>query len=290
MTTDVTFESHRRHLTALAYRMTGSMADAEDVVQEAYLRWERADGDSVRRPRAFLSKTVTRLCLDLLKSARSRRESYVGPWLPEPVLDSPTADDSAELAHDISVALMLALERLSPLERAAFLLRDVFDFDYGEVSRILGRSETACRKLASRAKKHLAGARPRYRPSRDECARVVLAFGAAIQTGDLSQLEATLAQDAVLYADGGGRVRSALRPVRGANRIARFFLGILRKSPLTDDVQVLPHLVNGSPGYVILEGGRAIQTLAFDVQEARIRAVYVVRNPDKLTRLRLPSA
>ncbi|MEM8606067.1 MAG: sigma-70 family RNA polymerase sigma factor [Myxococcota bacterium] len=290
MTSDPSFEANRGHLTALAYRMTGSIADAEDIVQEAYLRWGRADRATVQNVRAFLSKTVTRLCLDQLKSARSHRETYVGPWLPEPLVDAPHAGEGAELAHDISVALMLALERLSPLERAAFLLRDVFDLDYAEVAQVLGRSEAACRQLSSRARKHVAASSPRYQPSRDECERVVLAFGEAITTGDLSKLEATLAEDAVLYSDGGGRVRAALRPVYGANRIARFFLGVSKKFPLTTDAQILPQMVNGSPGYVIVEAGRPTQTVAFEVQDGLVSALYVVRNPDKLARVQVPNA
>ena len=202
------FEANRGRLMALAYRMTGSVADSEDVLQEAYLRWEAVDTQVVRNPRAFLSTTVTRLCLDLLKSARVQRESYVGPWLPEPVLDTHgiAPDDATELAQDISVALMLALERLSPLERAAFLLHEVFDCSYEEVANTLGRSEAACRQLASRAKKHVRAARPRYEPSDDERRRIVLAFGNAVMNGDLEELQATLADDAVLYADGGGKV------------------------------------------------------------------------------------
>ncbi|MEM7135671.1 MAG: sigma-70 family RNA polymerase sigma factor [Myxococcota bacterium] len=285
------FESNRKHLTALAYRMTGSLAEAEDIVQEAYLRWERSGAGPVRHPRAFLSKMVTRLCLDFLKSARNRRESYVGPWLPEPLVGSAAMpdDNAGELARDVSMALMLALERLTPLERAAFLLREVFDADYEEVARTVGRTEAACRQLVSRAKRNVAAARPRYQPSRDECERVVEAFGAAVITGDLSQLEATLAEDAILYADGGGRVRSALRPIHGANRIARFFIGVTKKSPFSSEMQVLLRLVNGAPGFVIVDTGEVVQTMAFEISEGRVRRIYAVRNPDKLPRLPTPA-
>jgi RNA polymerase sigma-70 factor (ECF subfamily) len=274
----------------LAYRMTGSLADAEDALQEAYIRWQGTDLQAIRKPRAFLSTMVTRLCIDRLKSARARRESYVGPWLPEPVLDTDrvAADDATELAQDVSVALMMALERLSPLERAAFLLHDVFDYTYAEVASALDRSEAACRQLASRARAHVKAARPRYEPSDDECERIVLAFGAAVMTGDLSQLRAILAEDATLYADGGGRVRSALRPVRGADRVARFFLGVSKKYPLSSATRIVPQAVNGTPGFVVVEDDRAVQTLAFDVREGLVHAVYAVRNPDKLARLRSP--
>lgn len=272
---------------ALAYRMTGSVADAEDVVQEAFLRWDKTDPGAVERPRPFLSKTVTRLCLDALKSARSRREKYVGPWLPEPVLgDGALAvDDATELAQDISMALMMALERLSPAERAAFLLHDVFDSSYAEVAATLDRSEAACRQLVSRARTHVQSARPRYAPSPDEHARLVKAFGAAILTGNIDALQGLLAEDAVLYPDGGGRVLSALRPIYGADRVARFLFGVLEKFPLSDAARISAQTVNGAPGFYVEEEGKPIQAMAFDVDGGRIRSVYVVRNPDKLSRL-----
>lgn len=286
-TVDDAFEAHRSHLMAIAYRMTGSVADAEDIVQDAYLRWRRSDRALVRQPRAFLSKTVTRLCIDLLESAKSRREHYVGPWLPEPVLGerAMAAEDVTELAQDVSMALMMALERLSPSERAAFLLHDVFDAEYAEVAETLGRSEPACRQLVSRARAHVKAARPRYSPSADEHARVVRAFGSAILTGDIDALRAVLAEDAVLYPDGGGRVPSALRPIHGADRVARFVFGVMRKFPLGPQAKVLETMVNGAPGFFIEDEGRAVQTIAFDVEKGRITAMYIVRNPDKLARL-----
>lgn len=281
------FEVHRDHLMALAYRMTGSVADAEDIVQEAYIRWEAVDREAVREPRAFLSKTVTHLCLDTLKSARARRESYVGPWLPEPVLGqgAMAIDDATELAQDISMALMMALERLSPLERAAFLLHDVFDSSYAEVAAALGRSEAACRQLISRARDHVQAARPRYAPSTEEHARLVRAFGAAILTGDIDGLRKVLASDAVLYPDGGGRVLSALRPIHGSDRVARFLFGVLKKFPLGATARVLEETVNGAPGFYIEEDGRPVQTISFGIRDGRIAEVYIVRNPDKLARL-----
>jgi RNA polymerase sigma-70 factor (ECF subfamily) len=281
------FEVHRDHLMALAYRMTGSVADAEDIVQEAYIRWEAADREAVREPRAFLSKIVTRLCLDTLKSARARRESYVGPWLPEPVLGqgAMAIDDATELAQDISMALMMALERLSPLERAAFLLHDVFDSSYAEVAAALGRSEAACRQLISRARDHVQAARPRYVPSMEEHTRLVRAFGAAILTGDIDGLRKVLASDAVLYPDGGGRVLSALRPIHGSDRVARFLFGVLKKFPLGTSARVLEETVNGAPGFYIEEDGHPVQTISFGIRDGRITEVYIVRNPDKLARL-----
>jgi RNA polymerase sigma-70 factor (ECF subfamily) len=274
-------------LIALAYRMTGSVADAEDIVQEAYLRWQRADRESVRQPKGFLSKTVTRLCLDSLKSARARRESYVGPWLPEPVLGegAMAVDDANELAQDISMALMMALERLSPAERAAFLLHDVFDSSYAEVAATLGKSEAACRQLTSRARANVRAARPRYVPSTDEHANLVRAFGAAILTGDTDALQELLADDAVLYPDGGGRVLSALRPIYGSDRVARFLFGVLKKFALGGTAKISEQTVNGGLGFYVEEDGKPVQTMAFNVRDGKIGSVYIVRNPDKLARL-----
>jgi RNA polymerase sigma-70 factor (ECF subfamily) len=284
------FEAQRGYLTALAYRMTGSLADAEDIVQEAYLRWERTDRALVREPKAFLSKTVTRLCIDSLKSARARREAYVGPWLPEPVLGNGAlaVDDASELAQDISMALMMALERLSPAERAAFLLHDVFDASYEELAATLGRSEAACRQLASRARSHVQSERPRYRPSEEDHRRLVRAFGAAILSGDVDSLQRLLTDDAVLYPDGGGQVLSALRPIYGSHRVARFVFGVLAKFPLGPSAEVLEETVNGALGFYVEEDGRPVQTISFDVRDGRIAAVYIVRNPDKLARVVRP--
>lgn len=284
---DEVFEAHRAHLMALAYRMTGSVADAEDIIQEAYLRWEGAERDSVRNPRAFLSKTVTRLCLDSLTSARSRRESYVGPWLPEPVLGegAMAVDDATGLAQDISMALMMALERLSPAERAAFLLHDVFDSSYAEIAAALGRSKAACRQLVSRARGRVQAARPRYTPSTEEHTELVRAFGAAILSGDIGALQEVIADDAVLFPDGGGRVLSALRPIYGSERVARFFFGVLKKFPLGASAQVLEETINGALGFYIEEDGRPVQTISFEARDGRITSIYVVRNPDKLARL-----
>jgi RNA polymerase sigma-70 factor (ECF subfamily) len=281
---DEVFQAHSSALKGLAYRLTGSLADAEDIVQDAYLRWQRVDPSEVSNPRGYLSSTVTRLCLDSLKSARARRETYVGPWLPEPLLGDETlaADRSTELAQDVSVALMMALERLSPLERAAFILHDVFDYGYDEVAATLNRRQDACRQLASRARTHVRAARPRYQPTTDESERVVQAFVGAVTSGDLEQLRATLAEDAVLYSDGGGRVVAALRPIRSADKIIRFLDGAAKKFPFAESARLVSCLVNGSPGLVIEEAGVLVQTIAFDVRNGRIEAMFVVRNPEKL--------
>ncbi len=279
------FEAHRRHLTGLAYRMLGSVAEAEDVVQEAYLRWHRADRGAVAAPRAFLSRIVTRLSLDLLKSARHRRETYVGPWLPEPVVDAEalTPDSSADLAADLSVALMLALERLSPLERAAFLLHDVFDTGFAEIAETLGRSEAACRQLAARARDHVRDARPRFAISAEEGARIAAAFLAASGSGDAAALASLLAQDAVLYTDGGGRKSAALLPIFGSAKIQRFLVSFAGKAPPIRAIR--PAEINGLPGFLVTEADGALMTIAYEVRDAHVAAIYLVRNPDKLRHL-----
>jgi RNA polymerase sigma-70 factor, ECF subfamily len=279
------FEPHRRHLTGLAYRMLGSLAEAEDAVQEAYLRWHATDQRKVADARAFLSKTVTRLCLDQLKSARVRRETYVGPWLPEPLLEESglVVETASDYAHDLSVALMLALERLSPLERAAFLLHDVFDMDFAQVAETLGRGEAACRQLAARAREHVRAARPRFPFRPDEGARLAEAFMAAARSGDAGALARLLTADAALHSDGGGKKRAALNVIHGRDKIAAFFAGLVRKetSAITA-IRVRPARINGLPGFVAVEPDGTVQTIALEIAGAEIAAIYVVRNPDKL--------
>ncbi len=281
------FEDLRPRLTGLAYRMLGSMAEAEDVVQEAWLRWYRADRAAVVDPPAYLSRVVTRLSLDALKSARARREVYVGPWLPEPVLDASAfaAEAESDYAHDLSVGLLLALERLSPLERAAFLLHDVFDVEFAEVAAALDRSEVACRQLAARARTHVRSTRPRFPVAPEAGHAIVRAFVAAADSGDASGLTRLLAEDAVLHSDGGGKVRAALRAIRGRDRVVRFTVGISRKlfEPRTAAHSFLP--VNGLPGLVTTFQDGSLQATAFQIEDGRIVAIYIMRNPDKLARL-----
>jgi len=277
------FEQQRAYLRGLAYRMTGSLADAEDAVQEAYLRWKGVDTEAVREPRAFLATLVTRLCLDQLKSARVRRETYVGPWLPEPVLDTNelTADAMTELAEDVSVALMLALERLSPVERAAFLLHDVFGYDHSEIAEMIGKSAAACRKLAERARVHVRASRVRTQPSEEECSRVLDAFLQAVTHGDAKVLGEVLVADAVLYSDGGGRVPAATNPIRGRDRILRFVLGVAAKAP-PGRLSVKLAKLNGMPGFLLFHEGQLVQATAFQLDTDGVTAIYSVRNPDKL--------
>jgi len=290
------FEQHRRRLLGLAYRMLGSMADAEDAVQEAYLRWHGADRDKVSDPRAFLMTTTTRICLDMLTSARARREEYVGPWLPEPVVDTAALapDSRTELAEDLSVALLLILDRLSPLERAAFLLHDVFDFSFREVSTALERSEAACRQLAARARARVRAARPRgvTTPAAHSVdpkhAQLISAFAAATQSGDLNALTQLLASDVRVVTDGGGKVRAASDVIDGAERAAQFLVDVTRKRPgawWREDFTVRFATVNGLPALIVDAPEGPVQTAAFEIEGDVIRALYVVRNPDKLRHL-----
>jgi RNA polymerase sigma-70 factor (ECF subfamily) len=281
--------------------MLGSVADAEDAVQETYLRWHNADRDRVSEPRAYLMTTTARICLDMLTSARARREEYVGPWLPEPVLDTAALapDSRTELAEDLSIALLLTLDRLSALERAAFLLHDVFDFSFSEVATALERSEAACRQLASRARAHVSATRPRGAatpPARSgrihpKHAQLLSAFAAATQSGDLQALTQMLANDVRIVTDGGGKVRSALKVIEGADRAARFLIEVTRKRSdawWRDDFTVRLATVNDLPAVIVEAPEGPVQTSAFEIQDDVIRALYVVRNPDKLRHLGRP--
>jgi RNA polymerase sigma-70 factor (ECF subfamily) len=280
------FEPHRAYLRGLAYRMLSSMAEAEDVVQDAYIRWHRIGAKArsgIENPRAWLSKATTRLCLDRLKSARAQRESYVGPWLPEPVIEPEAAEDPAELAQDLSVAFLLLLERLSPLERAAFLLHDVFEMSFAQVAEVLRRDEAACRQLATRARKHIEAGRPRFDATGEDQARIAAAFLAAAGSGNPAQLAQLLAKDAVLIGDGGGKVKAALNPILGSDKVIAFLLGVQKKVPFPDGTEYRPAIVNGLPGFlIVLPDGKIAQTLSFEIQDGAIHRIYAVRNPDKL--------
>ena len=281
------FEAHRRALTGLAYRMLGSRAEAEDVVQDAYLRWHASEGVAVEEPRRYLSTVVTRLCLDRMKSAQARRELYVGQWLPEPVVDEAfDAEAAGDLAHDISVALMLVLERLSPLERASFLLHDVFGLDFAEVSRALGRSEAACRQLASRAREHVTAGRPRFSATSEDGSRLAAAFHQAAALGDINALTQVLASDVVLYSDGGGKRVAALNPIFGREKVLRFIEGVSRKGTGLATLEARAATVNGLPGFVLRGEDGAIDTIAFEWRDGRVTAIYITRNPDKLRHVR----
>lgn len=283
---DSIFEELRPVLSRLAYRMLGSLADADDVLQEAYLRWSREPRDEIRVAQAFLNTTVTRLCIDRRRAIDARKETYVGPWLPEPIveLESPAADAQAEAAESVSLAMMVVLESLSPVERAAYLLRRVFDYSYAEIAAMLEKNEANCRQLVSRAEEHVRQRRPRYDATRAETERITGAFVAACATGDLGGLVELLANDAVVYSDGGGKATAALAPIIGADRISRFFLGIMRKAPASSRWQ--PITVNGLPGLMATVGDEVANVMTFEIVDGRIAKCFIIRNPDKLARVR----
>jgi RNA polymerase sigma-70 factor (ECF subfamily) len=272
------FEHHRQFLIGVAYRMLGSFAEAEDIVQDAFLRWSETDRSTVEHPRAFLARVVSRLCLDRMKSATSRREQYIGTWLPEPWV-SPTTEPYAD---DISVALLLTLERLSPLERAVFLLHDVFDMDYSAIAETLGRGEASCRQLAARAREHVREERPRFSATEESRMKLTEAFSAVVSAGDFEAFAEFLADDAVLHQDGGGKRPAAKHPIHGKDKIVQFFTAVKKTASPLQHVELVR--INGLPGLVIRTAA-GIETMAFEVADDRIVAIYSVRNPDKLRHL-----
>ena len=282
------FEELRGKLVLHAYRMLGEYSEAEDVVQEAYIRWNEAlEHTPIRDDRAYLRAAVTRLCIDRLRSARARREVYVGPWLPEPIVTDSTNDPqaSAALADEVSFALMLALERLSPLERAAFLLHDVLDVPFGEIAKTLGRTESAVRQLASRGRDHVRDSNAKPRASREEALRLRDALSTALMNDDLEALQRLLTQDVVFTSDGGGKASAALVPVIGPDHVGRFLIGVTRKGK--DLIRSIEYVtLNGLPGFVVLGDEGVLQAAMFDVAEGgKISAIYAMRNPDKLRAL-----
>jgi RNA polymerase sigma-70 factor (ECF subfamily) len=279
------FDPLRPRLIRIAYRMLGSVADAEDMVQEAFVRWLDTDRDAVREPEAFLRRVVTRLCLDYLKSARHRRETYVGPWLPEPVVESTAATTESEEIDDITLPLMMALERLSPLERAAFLLHDVFGVGFDEVAETIGREPAACRQLASRARSHLREARPRFPLAKERGLEIAAAFFAATRSGDMEELRSMLSADVTVYADGGGKIPAALHPIAGFDAVMQFHTSLARLFAAKPSRMVRYSYINGLPGFVTIEQDGILQTTALHIEDGHIAAVYVVRNPDKLRHL-----
>ena len=275
---------YRGRLLGLAYRMLGSRSDAEDVVQDAYIRF--AGAHDIHNPEAFLVTIVTRLCLDRLKSAKAQREVYVGPWLPEPVFDAQdlSAGSATELADDLSFALLLALDRLSPMERAAFLLHDVFDTPFADVARMIDRSEAACRQLAARARRAVRDERPTPTAAPENHARLLQAFAEAASSGDTSRLVGLSREDAILIADSAGRKAAPINHVVGADKIARFFIGVANKNA-GRDVRIVPMMINGNAGALLYLDGEADHTVSMAIDGERIAAIYIVRNPDKLRHL-----
>jgi RNA polymerase sigma-70 factor (ECF subfamily) len=276
----ISFEPHRPRLTRVAYRMLGSVADAEDVVQDAFLRWHTTDRSEVDNAEAFLVRVVTRLCLDVLKSSRRKRETYIGPWLPDPVVDS-----EADMAEDVTLPLLLALERLSPLERAAFLLHDVFGMEFDEVATAIDREPAACRQLAARARQHVHEARPRFAVDQRRGLEFAEAFFAASQTGDMAMLKSMLAADITVTADGGGKRPAGPVPIVGFDAVMRLMERMARMFANAPSQLVRFATINGLPGFVTLEADGELQTTALEIVDGKIAGIYVVRNPDKLGHL-----
>ncbi|MBR0556651.1 sigma-70 family RNA polymerase sigma factor [Ciceribacter sp. L1K23] len=273
------FDPLRRKLMRLAYRMLGSVSDAEDMLQEAFIRWMKADRTEIREPEAFLRRVVTRLCLDQLKSARHKRETYVGPWLPEPVVED---EDEPE---DVSLPLMLALERLSPLERAALLLHDVFGLPFEEIAATLERDVAACRQLAARARRNVRESRIRYAVDRQRGLEMAEAFFKASRSGDMTALSAMLAADVGLHSDGGGKRPAAIAPILGHAAVMKVHTYLSDKIWRTGSELLRVGLVNGLPGFVTREPDGELQTTALQIEDGAITAIYVMRNPDKLRHL-----
>jgi len=274
------FDTLRPTLVRVAYRMLGSVAEAEDAVQDAFLRWLDTDRSAVREPEAFLRRIVMRLCLDVLKSAQRQREIYVGPWLPEPVIQ-----DDQDDSDDVTLPLMMALERLSPLERAAFLLHDIFGVGFGEVAETIGRDPASCRQLASRARAHVRAERPRFPVSKERGLEIAQAFFTASRGGDMTTLRALLAADVTVHSDGGGKRAAALGPIIGIEEVITFHTRLARIFRQNMSRIVRYGLINGLPGFVTVEGDGMLQTTAIEIVDGRVLAIYVIRNPDKLRHL-----
>jgi RNA polymerase sigma-70 factor (ECF subfamily) len=283
------FETYRTYLFAIAYRMLGSAMDAEDMVQETYLRYQATPPDTIRSLKAYLTTIISRLCVDQLQLARRKREQYVGPWLPEPILTREAADASdleqrVEAQESIALAFLVLLEQLQPFERAVFLLREVFEYEYAEIAGILGKSEAACRRSFSRAKLHLREQRPRFSASLQSHRELLSRYAQAVQQGEMAPLLNMLSENVVLWADGGGKTRTAvLRPIRGRDAVARTSLGTRRLWPEHFSVEL--EEVNGRPSLVMRTEGQAWLVLSVDVQDDQIQTIWIIANPEKLTRV-----
>ncbi|MCA0929274.1 sigma-70 family RNA polymerase sigma factor [Ruegeria profundi] len=279
---DRAFVDLQPRLLAVAYRMLGSVSDAEDIVQDAYLRWQRVDVEKVRDETGYLIRVVTRLCLDHLRAARAIRDAYPGEWLPEPLV---TDDATERLDRDVSVALMMTLERLSPLERAAFLLHDVFECSYDDLSKTLERSHSSCRQLVSRARKHIEHMKPRARVDREHGQELANAFFSAAKTGNTKHLTDLLSRDVQLHSDGGGKIIATLNPIVGRDKVVRFFAGLSRKPTATQPAHWVACQLNGLPAIINREPGGTLQATLVNIEKGEIAAIYMVRNPDKTRHL-----
>jgi RNA polymerase sigma-70 factor (ECF subfamily) len=277
-----TFNQHRSLLFAIAYRMLGTVTDAEDMVQETFLRWQQTAEATVKSAKTYLSTVITRLCIDHLRSARVQREQYVGPWLPEPIVTQQTDDPAAqvELADSLSIAFLVLLERLSPIERAVFLLREVFGYDYDEIAQMVGKSSANCRQIFRRSRQHITAQRPRFPVSRQQQEQITAKFLEASNQGNLQGLLSLLAKDVTFWSDGGGQVAAALKPLHGAMKVARFLLAIRSKWLSTAVAHTIE--INGQIGIITLIDGCIHSVATFEIVDGSIQSIYMVRNPEKL--------
>jgi RNA polymerase sigma-70 factor (ECF subfamily) len=280
------FADHRKLLFSIAYRILGSAADAEDVVQDAWFKWSASDRGGVADPKAYLARIVSNLAMDRLRSTRRQRESYVGPWLPEPILTTPDTADDVATAESVSMAMLVVLETLSPLERAVFVLHEVFGFSYGEIADAVERSESAVRQASHRARGHVQARRPRFERDRAKKAEATQRFFTAATGGDINALMQLLAPNVTLWTDGGGKVRQALRPIEGIEKVAAWLAGVAKRP--YEGVEIADMAaevvdINGGPGIVFVGAGRVIATLTVDLDtDGRIATIHNVANPDKL--------
>lgn len=282
------FETYRPLLFSIAYRMLGSVMEAEDMVQEAWLRYRTTPLESIRSPKAFLSTVITRLCLNQLDTARVKREAYIGPWLPEPLLtaedQSPSPADEVEMRESISVAFLVLLETLTPVERAVFLLRQVFEYEYAEIAAMVGKDEAACRQLFSRAKKHIAEHRPRFKPTPEQHRQVLDRFVSAVTDGDVDGLNRMLADDVTMWADGGGKIKgAATRPLHGREAVATFLMASTRLA--VEGYRAELAELNGEPSVILRSGDKAFLVVFIGLEQEQVREIRVIGNPDKLQRL-----
>ncbi len=283
------FEEHRQLLFGIAYRMLGTVMDAQDMVQDTYLRWQKTPAEEIRSPRAWLTTVITRLCINHLQLARVQRETYIGPWLPEPLVEGHGAQsaEGTQLADSLSLAFLVLLETLTPTERAVFILREGLGCEFTEIAAIVEKSETNCRQILARARKRIDERRPRFDASAEQAEKLVQQFLQAVKNGDIETLLAAMAGDVVLVSDGGGKARALLKPVNGPLPIAKLLVNVARKYAANTE-EVRPAIINGLPGVVSFEGGIARRVMAFGIYGGRIHALFIITNPDKLRHLIRP--